>query len=49
MSRAYNNYAAEKCRAFNGRVRAIAAVPLQDPRAAAKELRRAVQGAWLEW
>jgi len=43
MCRAYNNYVAEKCRLYDGRVRAIAAVPLQDPALAAKELRRAVK------
>src|ERR1051325_3887723 len=43
MCRAYNNYASEKCRAFNGRVRAVAAVPLQRPAEAARELRRAVK------
>ena len=42
MCRAYNNYCAEKCQAFNGRVKAIAAVPLQKPAEAAKELRRAI-------
>src|ERR1043166_5555451 len=41
--RADNNYASEKCRAFNGRVRAVAAVPLQRPAEAARELRRAVK------
>jgi uncharacterized protein len=43
MSRAYNNYCAEKCQAFDGRVKAIAAVPLQKPDEAAKELRRAIK------
>jgi uncharacterized protein len=43
MCRACNNYSSEKCRAFNGRVRAIAAVPLQNPPEAARELRRAVK------
>ncbi len=43
MCRAYNNYSAEKCRAFDGRVRAVSAVPLQQPAEAAKELRRAVK------
>ncbi len=43
MSRAYNNYCGEKCKEFNGRVKAIAAVPLQKPDEAAKELRRAIK------
>jgi predicted TIM-barrel fold metal-dependent hydrolase len=43
MCRAYNNYCAEKCQAFNGRIKAIAAVPLQKPDAAAKELKRAIR------
>jgi predicted TIM-barrel fold metal-dependent hydrolase len=43
MCRAYNNYTAEKSKAFNGRVRGIAAVPLQKPEEAAKELRRAIK------
>ena len=43
MSRAYNNYCGEKCKDFNGRVKAIAAVPLQKPDEAAKELRRAIK------
>ena len=33
----------EKCRAFDGRVRGIAAVALQKPDEAAKELRRAIK------
>src|ERR1051325_5424531 len=41
MCRAFNNYCAEKCRLYNGRVKAIAAVALQNPTEAAKELRRA--------
>jgi uncharacterized protein len=43
MCRAYNNYVAEKSRLYDGRVRAIAAAPLQDPALAAKELRRAIK------
>jgi hypothetical protein len=43
MCRAYNNYAAEKSRTFNGRVRPVAAVALQNPAEAAKELRRAIK------
>jgi len=43
MCRAYNNYTAEKSKAFNGRVRGIAAVALQNPNVAAKELRRAIK------
>jgi predicted TIM-barrel fold metal-dependent hydrolase len=43
MCRAYNNYTAEKSKAFNGRVRGIAAVALQKPDVAAKELRRAIK------
>src|ERR1043166_1685650 len=43
MCRAYNNYTAEKSKAFNGRVRGIAAVALQQPDNAAKELRRAIK------
>ena len=43
MCRAYNNYSAEKCLAFDGRVRAVSAVPLQKPAEAAKELRRAIK------
>src|SRR5437660_1488058 len=43
MCRAYNNYCAEKCQAYNGRVKAIAAVALQNPAEAAKELRRALE------
>jgi uncharacterized protein len=43
MCRAYNNYTGEKCGAFNGRVRGIAAVALQKPDQAAKELRRAIK------
>jgi predicted TIM-barrel fold metal-dependent hydrolase len=31
MSRAYNNYCAEKCQAFDGRVKAIAAVHFRNP------------------
>ncbi|HEY7163633.1 MAG TPA: amidohydrolase family protein [Candidatus Binatia bacterium] len=42
MCRAFNNYCAEKCRLYNGRVKAIAAVALQNPAEAAKELRRAL-------
>jgi len=42
MCRAYNDYTAEKSRAFNGRVKGIAAIPLQKPEEAAKELRRAI-------
>jgi predicted TIM-barrel fold metal-dependent hydrolase len=42
MCRAFNNYCAEKCRLYNGRVRAVAAVALQNPGEAAKELRRAI-------
>ncbi|HEY7163632.1 MAG TPA: amidohydrolase family protein [Candidatus Binatia bacterium] len=42
MCRAYNNYCAEKCKPYNGRVRAIAAVALQNPAEAAKELQRAL-------
>src|SRR2546428_3103951 len=38
MCRAYNNYCAEKCQAFNGRVKAIAAVALQNTAEDAKEL-----------
>src|SRR4029077_18448738 len=37
MSRAYNNYTAEKSQPFNGRVKGIAAVALQKPDEAAKE------------
>jgi uncharacterized protein len=43
MCRAYNNYAAEKSKAFDGRVKPVAAVALQNPAEAAKELRRAVK------
>lgn len=43
MCRAYNNYVAEKSIEFKGRVKAIAAVPLQKPEEAAKELRRAIK------
>src|SRR4029077_7146360 len=43
MCRAYKNYCGEKCQAFNGRVKAIAAVPLQNPDEAARELRRAIK------
>ncbi len=43
MCRAYNNYAAEKSRKANGRVRLIATVALQKPAEAAKELRRAIR------
>jgi uncharacterized protein len=43
MCRAYNNYAAEKARAFNGRVKPVAVVALQNPAEAAKELRRAIK------
>jgi predicted TIM-barrel fold metal-dependent hydrolase len=43
MCRAYNNYAAEKSRGFGGRIRPIAAVALQHPAEAAKELRRAIK------
>src|ERR1043165_7988 len=35
MCRAYNNYVGEKCRLYDGRVRAISAVPLQNPALAA--------------
>jgi uncharacterized protein len=43
MCRAYNNYTFEKCQASHGRVRPIAAVALQNPTEAAKELRRAIE------
>ncbi|HYQ96804.1 MAG TPA: amidohydrolase family protein, partial [Candidatus Nitrosocosmicus sp.] len=43
MCRAYNNYVAEQSRGFNGRVRPVAAVALQNPVEAAKEVRRAVK------
>jgi predicted TIM-barrel fold metal-dependent hydrolase len=43
MCRAYNNYAAEQSRAFNGRVKPVAAVALQNPAEAARELRRAIK------
>jgi predicted TIM-barrel fold metal-dependent hydrolase len=43
MCRAYNNYVGEKCKPSNGRVKAIAAVALQNPHEAAKELRRALK------
>ena len=43
MCRAYNNYVAEKCQEFKGRVKGIAAVPMQRPEEAAKELRRAIK------
>jgi uncharacterized protein len=43
MCRAYNNYTADKSKAFNGRVRGIAAVALQKPDEAAQELRRAIK------
>ena len=44
MCRAYNNYAAEQSKAFNGRVKPVAAVALQNPAEAARELRRGCQG-----
>ena len=43
MCRAYNNYVAEQSRGFNGRIRPVAAVALQNPVEAAKEVRRAVK------
>ena len=43
MCRAYNNYVAEQSRGFNGRVRPVGAVALQNPVEAAKEVRRAVK------
>jgi len=43
LCRAYNNYSAEKSTAFNGRVKPIAAVPLQNQAEAVKELRRATR------
>jgi predicted TIM-barrel fold metal-dependent hydrolase len=43
MCRAYNNYVGEKCKEFKGRVKGIAAVPLQKPGEAAKELNRAIK------
>src|SRR5688572_13356888 len=43
MCRAYNNYAAQQCRAFHGRIKPVAAVALQDSIGAARELRRAVK------
>jgi len=43
ICRAYNNYAAEQSKGFNGHVRPVAAVALQDPAEAARELRRAVK------
>jgi aminocarboxymuconate-semialdehyde decarboxylase len=42
LARVQNDSAAELARAHPGRFRAVAAVPLQDPAAAAGELRRAV-------
>ena len=47
MCRAYNNYAAEKARAFKGRVKPVAVVALQDPVEAAKELRRSIKNLGL--
>jgi predicted TIM-barrel fold metal-dependent hydrolase len=47
MCRAYNNYAAEKARSFNGRVKPVAVVALQNPTEAAKELRRAIKNLGL--
>ena len=43
MCRAYNDYAWEKSRNANGRIRPIATVALQQPQEAAKELRRAIK------
>jgi uncharacterized protein len=40
--RAYNDWLAEYCGAAPDRLKGVAAVPFQDPRAAAQELRRAV-------
>ena len=51
MCRAYNNYTADKSKAFNGRVRGIAAVALQKPDEAAKELaeRSKTSGSSARW
>ena len=43
MCCAYNDYAWEKSRNANGRIRPIATVALQQPQEAAKELRRAIK------
>lgn len=42
VCRAYNNYLADRCRKAPDRIKGIAIVPLQDPKAAAMETRRAV-------
>ncbi|MBI2369471.1 MAG: amidohydrolase [Deltaproteobacteria bacterium] len=42
LCRAYNDYVAERCARYPDRLKAVAAVPLQDPAEAARELRRAV-------
>ena len=52
MCRAYNNYTAgEKSKAFDGRVRGIAAVPLQKPEEAAKEFKKRsrISDLWERW
>jgi predicted TIM-barrel fold metal-dependent hydrolase len=43
LSRAYNDYASERCKLAVDRLKWMAVVPLQDPQEAAKELRRAVE------
>jgi hypothetical protein len=43
ISRAYNTWISERCAQGGGRLRFAAIVPLQDPKAAAEELKRAVK------